>query len=99
MLQMQWKEGYKKFYWPVNWGRPTNLFRVLPSHARTKAQSRGKVAVPNFLSEKQVPSNAITPEIKVIPILNTQNHTIDRFLSVLGDIPVNIIGVVNPVSV
>ena len=76
-----------------------NQFQMLRSHAQTKAPSRGKVAVPNFLSEKQVPSNAITPEIKVIPILNTQNHTVDRFLSVLGDLPVNIIGVVNPVSV
>lgn len=59
-----------------------NLFQMLPSHVRTKAPSRGKVAVPNFLSEKQVPPNVIRIETRVIPILNIQNRTIDRFSSV-----------------
>ena len=82
MLQMQLKEDFKKFYWLVNWGRPMNLFQMLLSHVQTKAPSRGKVAVPNFLSEKQVPSNVIKIETRLIPILNIQNRTIDRFSSV-----------------
>ena len=59
------------------------LFQMLPSHVQIKVPSRGKVAVPNFLSEKQVPPNVLTIETGVITILNIQNRTVDRFTSVI----------------